>query len=173
MSGDTTPGLRALFTWRSAIADSDLSPGERLVAFTLSLHMNERGGSAFPTVATISRESGLSVRSVQGHLKNLTEKRWLVLVAETNGRRGREYESAVPPQNLHPAESRTPPPQNLHPTPAESADRTSQELFKNSPLAAAKPPRKRDPIFDALCRVTDTDPNQLTQSGRGALNRAV
>ena len=34
-------------------------------------------------------------------------------------------------------------------------------------------PRARDVIFDALCEVTNTDPDQLTSSGRGSLNRAV
>lgn len=40
-------------------------------------------------------------------------------------------------------------------------------------IAPAKPPRKRDEIFDALCAETNTDPSQLTQTGRGPLNRAT
>ena len=40
--------LSPLFTWRSALADSDLEPPTRHVGLAISLYMNERGGSAFP-----------------------------------------------------------------------------------------------------------------------------
>jgi hypothetical protein len=56
---------------------------------------------------------------------------------------------------------------------ATNPDPTRPEVLAEPTLAADKPPRPRDVIFDSLCDVTGTDPSQLTDSGRGALNRAV
>lgn len=71
--------LSPLFTWRSAIAsgESELEPSSRLVALVLSLHMNERGGSCFPSINTISKESGLDRKTVIRHLAALEERGWL------------------------------------------------------------------------------------------------
>jgi len=76
--------LRPLFGWRSALCDSDLPPTTRHVALTLSLHMNERGGSAFPAIATLARETGLSESTVREHLHQLRDTGWL-----SAGERGR------------------------------------------------------------------------------------
>lgn len=73
--------LSPLFTWRGAIADSGLPATTRHVALTLSLHMNERGGSAFPSHATLARESGLSDRAVGEHLRKLRDEGWLSVVS--------------------------------------------------------------------------------------------
>lgn len=79
--------LSPLFTWRGAIADSSLPPNARLVALTLSLHMNERGGSAYPSVARLVSETGLSRRAVQRALRVLEESGYLQLVAGVGGGR--------------------------------------------------------------------------------------
>lgn len=50
--------LSPLFTWRSAIAQAELPMASKAVAYALSLHMNESGGSAFPSLETLRRESG-------------------------------------------------------------------------------------------------------------------
>jgi DNA-binding transcriptional MocR family regulator len=76
--------LKPLFSWRGAISDSDLPPTTRHVALALSLHMNERGGSAFPAVATLARETGLSESTVREHLHQLRDSGWL-----SAGERGR------------------------------------------------------------------------------------
>ena len=55
--------LSALFTWRSAICESGLPPTARHVALTLSLHMNERGGSAFPG-ATLLATDGAGINMI-------------------------------------------------------------------------------------------------------------
>lgn len=72
-----TRELSPLFTWRSAIVDSGLPPTSRHVALTLSLHMNERGGSCFPSLETLTEETGLSKASVVTHLKVLEDCGWL------------------------------------------------------------------------------------------------
>jgi hypothetical protein len=71
--------LSPLFSWRGAIVLSDLPSQTRLVALVLSLHMNERGGSCFPTQRTLATESGLSPRQVRRHLKVLAEHQWLTI----------------------------------------------------------------------------------------------
>ena len=91
--------LRPLFTWRSAIVESDLPPVTRHVALTLSLHMNERGGSCFPSHKTLADETGLHVDTVRTHLAALTKGGWLVRVVNRRGSgRGTrvEYEASVP-----------------------------------------------------------------------------
>lgn len=75
-----TDHLSPLFSWRSAITDSGLSPTTRLVALVLSLHMNERGGSCYPSQATLARESGLHEDTVKDHLRQLREAGWLTAV---------------------------------------------------------------------------------------------
>lgn len=69
--------LSPLFTWRSAIAESALPPTSKLVAFALSLHMNERGESCFPSQPTLARETSLSERAVREHLLSLNQQGWI------------------------------------------------------------------------------------------------
>lgn len=81
--------IAPLFTWRSAIAapDSGLKPTQRHVALTLALHMNEKGGSAFPGARRLSDETGLAQGTVRRVLSELVEAGWLDL-QERGGRRG-------------------------------------------------------------------------------------
>jgi hypothetical protein len=69
--------FKSLFTWRSAICDSDLPPTARHVALTLSLHMNERGGSCFPSLDTQAAETGLHADTVKKNLKVLSDRGWI------------------------------------------------------------------------------------------------
>lgn len=71
--------LSPLFTWRSTIVDSDMPATHRHVALTLSLHMNERGSSCFPSQTTLSRETGLSERTVRRALNGLEAAGFLVV----------------------------------------------------------------------------------------------
>jgi hypothetical protein len=84
-----------LFTWRGAICDSGLPPTLRHVALTLSLHMNERGGSCFPAVPTIARESGLGETTVRRSLRRLEDAGWLV-VRVGGGRFSSTYTATIP-----------------------------------------------------------------------------
>jgi hypothetical protein len=52
---------------------------QRHVALTLSLHMNERGGSCYPGIARIAAESGLSSRAVQKGLRALERTGWIAV----------------------------------------------------------------------------------------------
>ena len=91
--------MAPLFSWRSAICDSDLSSTQRHVALTLSLHMNERGGSCFPSVATLMDETGLAERTVREALKALSKAGWLVKKERSTGsgrQTSNEYQALVP-----------------------------------------------------------------------------
>ncbi len=88
--------LSPLFTWRSAVAESSLKPTLRHVALTLSLHMNERGGSAFPSLQTLANESGLHRATVCRALAELEALGWLSRTP--GGGRGRStvYRATAP-----------------------------------------------------------------------------
>lgn len=158
------PGSRAtlspLFTWRGAICDSILLPSTtRLVALVVSLHMNERGGSAFPGAALLASETGLSERAVRDHLKLLVDEGWLHLV-ERGGLRGERrranaYQATIPP-NLGtpepPAGVDGPP---LHDVPLTPEPAAPQDVIESVITPSEAPPRQRkrtprDDLFDAL-----------------------
>lgn len=57
-----------VWSWRQAIAKAKLESSTKLVLFILANYMNEHGGGCYPTVETITEESGLSDRTVRTHL---------------------------------------------------------------------------------------------------------
>jgi hypothetical protein len=103
--------LSPLFTWRSAVCESGLPPTTRHVALTLSLYMNERGGSAFPGASRLSHDTGLHEDSVRKHLLSLVHAGWL-RQTHRGGLKGAKrtantYVATVPP----PVENRGSPPE--------------------------------------------------------------
>ena len=87
-----------LFTWRSAVVDSALKPTTRHVLLTLSLHMNERGGSCFPSVDRLVRETGLGRSTVIRALQSARDNGWLH-VQQSSGRFSNRYSAVVPPED--------------------------------------------------------------------------
>jgi hypothetical protein len=94
----TERDFKPLFTWRSAIAESNLPPVCRHVLLALSLHMNERGGSCWPSTTTIAKETGLNRATVIRQIKVARDNGWL-LITQSKGRTSNQYESAVPPED--------------------------------------------------------------------------
>jgi len=93
--------MAPLFSWRGAIADSDLAPTTRHVLLTLSTYMNERGGSAFPGSARLAHDSGLHQDTVKTHLRDAVDRGWLRVVAPggslAGGKRlATQYAASVP-----------------------------------------------------------------------------
>lgn len=93
--------LKPLFTWRSAVASEGGPPRSttRHVLLTLSLHMNEKGGSCFPSTRTLAEETGLSRRSVETHINLAVADGWLrKRLIGLKGQRWRrsEYEATLP-----------------------------------------------------------------------------
>lgn len=92
--------MRPLMSWRKAISVSDLEPTTRHVALTLSLHMNESGGSCFPSQKTLAAETGLARSTVNSHLGKLLDAGFLMIGhrrRESDGRQSsNEYQAAIP-----------------------------------------------------------------------------
>lgn len=202
MSGEE---LAPLFTWRSAVTDSDLKPVTRHVALTLSLHMNERGGSCWPSMATIGKETGLAPDTVRSHMRTLTKLGWLERIDRPGSSclwKAKVPSSSNPrtPPAAHPSspappvpdtqgpEPVAPPPVPQEPTPPVPPETsTSLSSSVNSPVAptsstrsrkapSSKPPptpRKPDLLWEALLAACGIDPGELTDSARGAANKAA
>src|SRR5690348_8838842 len=75
-----------LIAWRNEVRDSALGSSAKLVAYTLSLHMNSDGASCFPSLTTLAREANLSRRTV---VTALDELEHAGLVERARGGRGR------------------------------------------------------------------------------------
>jgi hypothetical protein len=74
----------------------------KLVGLVLSLYMNERGGSAFPSNESLAHDCSLGVSTIREHLNgHLHTQGWLTLV-ERGGqkgghRRANEWQATTPP----------------------------------------------------------------------------
>lgn len=184
MSGGGEHRLSALFTWRSAICDSELPSTSRHVALTLSLHMSERGDSCFPSVRRLADETGLSRRTVQRHLKELVEAGWLVQAGwktwETPG--GEQRTKMWKAQFAGGRQSVTPLPKGASLSPkgaSESAQRgrhsdTQGRYEDDKGRSGSRPSRRKDgkpsgpgdvSVTDAMCPVHDDEP--LRSDARG------
>lgn len=171
--------LSPLFTWRSAIAESDLSMAEKCVAYTLSLHMNERGGSCFPSLDTLHRESGASLATVKRALGTLEEKGFLARERSPGGKTSTRYTALIPSWLTvsQPRVSRRlaqGEPRERHGERSSSTASGSVPSGTSSHLGSASPTkeRKKDEIFEALVEVCGWDLQSLTSSARGRVNRA-
>lgn len=185
--------IAPLFTWRSAIADSQLPAATRHVALALSLYMNERGGSAHPGPTLLAHDTGLHLSTVKAKLAELERTGWLVC-RERGGIKGvrkcaNVYEARVPvvsadPSSTatrrpaHPVPQTTRRPDRAHPSssaqpPVVLDDPNSPENSPENSLAPATRPRKRDDLFEAVCRATGVDWRELNGQSRGPLNKAV
>lgn len=65
------------YSWRAAILKSNLAPTTRHVLLTLSCYINDVGQSAYPSIATLAKNTGLSERAVITHLQTAKEKGFL------------------------------------------------------------------------------------------------
>jgi hypothetical protein len=135
---DTKP----LFVWRSAICESDLPAPARHVALTMALYMNERGGSCFPGGSRLTRDTGLSRRTVWTALGELEAQGWLIVVKRGSrtvkgGKlEANHYEARVPTSAgdaLVPTSAGDALVQEMHSTSAGDA----HQVFSNSPKTDA------------------------------------
>lgn len=90
----TDSTLAPLFSWRSAICDSDLPPTSRHVALTLALYMNDRGSSAYPGARRLASDTALHELTVRRQLKALVAAGWLVQSVR-GGRKGQKRTANV------------------------------------------------------------------------------
>jgi helix-turn-helix protein len=91
-----------LFKWRSVIASEyGPSPTARHILLTLSLHMDELGGSCFPSIRTLMKKTGLSNRAICTHLEKAEAAGWIKRSqrGKNFGKswKGNEYQATLPP----------------------------------------------------------------------------
>lgn len=160
--------FKPLFTWRGAVCDSGLPPTCRHVLLTLSLHMNERGGSCFPSVARLCSETGLGRSTVIRQLQLARDNGWLV-VNQSPGRTTNQYKAEVPPLD-QPSRSRTVP-QNDRPAAEPSHSETVPDQDLNRPAAEHQPSRSdtstvpdRDPSSSLVLHVSSSVGHQSTKA---------
>lgn len=77
------------FSWRTTILRSDLEPNTRLVLLTLACHMNDAGESCYPSIDTLTHETGLSNRVIIKHLKIAKQRGWITV--EKHGFKGQRW----------------------------------------------------------------------------------
>lgn len=116
---DEAANLAPVITWRSTLVTSVDCSTCKLVGLVLSLYMNERGGSAFPSNARLADDCSLGVSTVREHLNShLFAQGWLTLIerggTEGSQRKANEWQASTPRQLLAPPrqETASPPPAN-------------------------------------------------------------
>jgi len=126
----------------SAVFESrTLPPGERLVMLALADHAGE-DGTCYPSIRRLCERTGMSERTVQGHIKKLTQAGYLTVAANAGrGLANLYHVNPTPAESAGgkictPAKSAPPPPQNLRLTPAESAPKPSVTTIEPSTEAA-------------------------------------
>ena len=108
--------------WRVAVRDSGLDATAKHVALTLDTYMDRRG-VAWPSKASLARDTGYTIRAVD-RASNRLEQAGILVVARSRGHRSNLYSAArnpVPSDGVHPVPSDgvegTPTPYQEAPTP--------------------------------------------------------
>ena len=70
--------MKPFFEWRGAVLKSDLPSTTRFVLLTLGCHMNDQGESCWPSIETLSSESGLGRSTVIQHLGIAKDLGWIL-----------------------------------------------------------------------------------------------
>jgi DNA-binding transcriptional ArsR family regulator len=161
-------------TWETlawAKAQRTGSVGRKAVLMALAEYADERH-SCFPSQETLAHDTEQSVRTIRTHITDLVEAD-LVTVERRGGTgagsMGNRYVLNVTGEGNR---QKLPVGQ-----PANGGGATGNLLPPKShrePQGAKAPAaRPRDPIFDAVCLVTGTDPSTLTRSGGSNVGRVV
>lgn len=85
-----------VWTWRDAIAATDVPPLTKLVCYDISRHISDAGKSWRIPVKSIIGDTGLSNRAVAAHLKNAVAAGLLVMRREVNARGHRSITTYAP-----------------------------------------------------------------------------
>lgn len=154
------PPRNLVIDWINTIWETDMPSSAKLVACCLRRYMNSQNDMAWPSVARIAGECGLSERCVQGYLKLLCTEGWIVNVGNSNLRTVK-YQARTPAKIAPPAESA--PPQKTAIPPAESAPELNKELNKTISNRAKPflPPTLHDVRAYCLTRGNEVDPERF------------
>lgn len=87
--------------WRKAVLgpDGPPSPTTRAVLLVLSTHMDEQGGSCFPSADLLAKETRLSKRAVVKHIQFAIAEGWIertLAMGHGKGWKRAEYQATVP-----------------------------------------------------------------------------
>src|ERR1044072_799232 len=77
------------WSWRHAIANSGLPPTTRHVLLTISIKMDETGGSCYPPITELVALTGLDKKTVRKHLEIAESKGWIEI--SQHGFRGQRW----------------------------------------------------------------------------------
>ena len=176
------PTLHPVLTWRSALCDSGLPATARHVALTISIYMNERGGSAYPGGTRLAEDTGLSLRTVRTALATLEQTGWLTVVTRGGAKKGEKrtatiYQAAIPTseavapvQEIHRCNSRQRPVQLTTPTGAAVAPQVSMKLEEN---LIAPTGVDAEVLRSAVLEACNIDSDRITRSAEGVITKAV
>ena len=106
--------------WRVAICESDLDSSSKLTAYTLSFYWNSKGEcpepwgpdnvpGAGPSIATLSKGTSLSRRTVQAAIDKLESGSWIRRTHEGGGRANTHRWIATTPEGDEPPPPSKPP----------------------------------------------------------------
>lgn len=164
-----SPGRRLspLFTWRGAVADSELRSTAKLVAFALSLFMSEAGDSCFPSLDTLAHKTSTSRSTVTTAITTLVDEGWLV--RKRGGGRGRStHYTATVPETVRENDTSETVRENAKPVGSQSE--TVREPSATTPTTTSKDhdrpragARKRYPMFDELARECGLNLDAMTK----------
>lgn len=90
---------RVLFSWRHAIQQSSLNSTTKLVLFNLSIYMNDRGDSCFPSIGTQAKCTGLTERAVYAALKKAVDAGYLKRCKVFSGKMAHNNYIATTPED--------------------------------------------------------------------------
>lgn len=127
--------LAPVITWRTTLVTAIDCSTCKLVGLVLSLYMNERGGSAFPSIPTLAEDCSLTDRAVRKHLnEHLHAQGWLTLIERGGLKDGHakanEWQASTPELSSGVGSE----PRNLVPRPrnesAETPERGSPQVVQ-------------------------------------------
>lgn len=82
---------------------SELKPIQRHVALTLSLHMDNEGGSCFPSISTLAAETGLAESSVRHAIYALDDAGYLLRKPGEGRGHSTRYQAKLPSEKVSPS----------------------------------------------------------------------
>jgi hypothetical protein len=149
------------------LRNSKATLGSRLVLLVLADYADEDGGSCWPSVKTIAKETLLSERQVQYALRNLEQIGEIAIEEMGGGRRSTRYRICMGgAQNLHPSSN------------GRGATHFTPEVQPTAPDPPIEPPEEQTPAaaprkraaneqWDALSHIFGEPTTRTAQRVRG------
>lgn len=172
----------------SWVWEQDLSTTKKMLLLAIADHADDEGENAWPSKARLALKCNISESQVRRHLRELEADGWIATERQRGGtlatsedRRPNLYRVLVergrmgaPPTDQRgrmgaPSRGRTD-------APSRGRMRAPLTISNTSDTSSSAQPRateRRDVLFETLCEVCDINPERLTISARGALNRAL